>query len=234
MGLEFSKPSRKSLRREAEERPEKVFSIEELAKLYAAADAQMRTFILLGLNCGFGNSDVGQLKFRHVKGDVIEFPRPKTLIERTCPLWPETVEAIAKTKQTKHPSQPYVFLTLFGGCWHKDSKASPLSASSASSASNATCTNLEGASTRCAMSSGLWPMAVGTVSRSTASWGTVTPQWVPTTPNGLTHNGSVLSSITSTNGLSLCSRGCAMNLEGKRLISQLCEDRNRSIDPWRF
>ena len=52
--------------------------------------------ILLGINCGFGNHDCGTLPKSAIDLEAgwVNYPRPKTAIERRCPLWPETIEAI--------------------------------------------------------------------------------------------------------------------------------------------
>ena len=126
-GVGFEKPSRKSLKREKQTKVEKIFSVAELQSIYHAADTQMRALMLLGLNGGLGNGDVGQLEFRHIQGGWIRYPRPKTLVDREFPLWPETAKAIEAAKQTKG-ELPYVFLTKYGKCWYKDAKDSPLSA----------------------------------------------------------------------------------------------------------
>ena len=52
---------------------------------------------LLGINCGFGNADCGNLPlYRPGPGNAAGWtiPRPKTGIPRRCPLWPETVAAL--------------------------------------------------------------------------------------------------------------------------------------------
>lgn len=125
-GASFTKPSNKSLRIAKEAKPSKVFTIEELRTLYHTANEQMKAFMLLGLNCGLGNSDIGQLEFRHIEGNWIRFPRPKTGVKRECPLWKETEKAIKKAKQSKS-EMPWVFITKYGTPWHKD-QAGPLSA----------------------------------------------------------------------------------------------------------
>ncbi len=55
-----------------------------------------RAMVLLGINCGFGQSDCSSLPLSAINLDQswIEFPRPKTHVERKCPLWPETVKAL--------------------------------------------------------------------------------------------------------------------------------------------
>ena len=56
----------------------------------------MKAMILLGINCGFGNADCGNLPVAalDLDGSWVDYPRPKTGINRRCPLWPETVEAL--------------------------------------------------------------------------------------------------------------------------------------------
>ena len=127
-GTGFDKPSRKSLKREKQSKADKIFTVKELAQLYEVAGAQMKAFILLALNGGLGNSDIGQLEAKHIQGDWIRYPRPKTLVDRQFPLWKETKEAIQEARQTSQPDSPLVFLTKYGQVWYKDSKNSPLSA----------------------------------------------------------------------------------------------------------
>ena len=56
----------------------------------------IRACILLGLNAGFGNTDCSDLTTRAVnlESGWIDYPRPKTGVERRVPMWLETVEAI--------------------------------------------------------------------------------------------------------------------------------------------
>jgi integrase len=90
------------------------------------AGTPLRAMILLGINCGFGNADCGNLPLSAVDLDRawIDYPRPKTGIARRCPLWPETVEAIrealAKRPAPKDPAHAgLVFITKYGGSWAK-------------------------------------------------------------------------------------------------------------------
>lgn len=97
-GPEFRKPSKKSVRIARRESGLKMFEPREIAALLEAAGPQMKAMILLGVNCGLGNTDVAELSKSHLslKNAMIEFPRPKTGIARRCVLWPETVDALRK------------------------------------------------------------------------------------------------------------------------------------------
>ena len=73
-----------------------VFSHDEINKLLAVADTQMKAMIWLGLNCGFGCTNCAELQWKHLdlaNGRVI-FPIGKTGVHRNLPLWPETIEAL--------------------------------------------------------------------------------------------------------------------------------------------
>ena len=80
--------------------------------------------ILLGINCGFGNSDVSDLPLSalDLKSGWATFPRPKTGIERRCALWGETVEAleaaiVARPSANERADRDCVFITSRGNRW---------------------------------------------------------------------------------------------------------------------
>jgi integrase len=111
-----------------------MFTADEIRRLIGAADVQLRAMLLLGINCGFGNSDCANLPLTalDLEHAVIDYPRPKTGIPRRCPLWPETVAAIQDALATRHePKDPaagdLVFLTARGGVWDKNTGGSYLS-----------------------------------------------------------------------------------------------------------
>jgi integrase len=95
-GSDFERPSKRILRKVRNEREEKFLEADEIRKMQEAAGPQLRAMILLGVNCGLGNSDVASLPIAAVNLDSgwVDFPRPKTGVQRRCPLWPETVAAI--------------------------------------------------------------------------------------------------------------------------------------------
>ena len=87
-------------------------------------DPALIAMVLLGVNCGFGNTDVASLPQSVVNLDSgwIEFPRPKTEIRRRIPLWPKTVDAlrvaIASRPDPKDPDNVELcFLTAHGNRW---------------------------------------------------------------------------------------------------------------------
>lgn len=133
-GQSFKKPSAKSLRIERAKKGPRMFSPGEVRAMLDAAPLQLRTMVLLAMNCGLGNHDCGRLTLDAVDLDRqwLEFPRPKTGVHRRCWLWEETVEAlrevIAKRAEPKREQDAkLVFLTRLRMSWADDEKASPLS-----------------------------------------------------------------------------------------------------------
>ena len=134
-GDEFVGPSKKVFRRHKAAGVKRLFSKEELIKLLAAAKQEdsadvLVAMILLGVNCGFGNTDCSLLEFSHLQereGFVCQL-RSKTYIARTVPLWPETHIAIKNAIELR-PSpkhQDYkqrVLLTKQGNAWGRTSIA---------------------------------------------------------------------------------------------------------------
>jgi integrase len=123
-GPEFKKPSRKSLRRARAGEPAKMYTAAEINALLKNASLPLKAMILLGINAALGNSDCSELNQTalDLNGGWLRFPRPKTGVDRRCPLWPETVAAIraalAGRPKPKNPEDDAaVFLTKFGERW---------------------------------------------------------------------------------------------------------------------
>jgi integrase len=132
-GPDFKRPSMKTLRRHRAEQGPKLFTPEEMRRLLGAAGTQMKAMILLGINCGYGNSDCGNLPLAAVDLEcgIIDYPRPKTGIPRRCPLWPETIDALksvlAERKEPKDVNDAgLVFVTKYGKSWAKAVADSPI------------------------------------------------------------------------------------------------------------
>jgi integrase len=126
-GSEFKKPSKKTLRLHRAKQGPKLFTRDEILHLLNAAGMPMKAMILLGINCGLGNADVGRLPLAalDLEQGWLDFPRPKTGMPRRCALWPETVQAV-KEAQAKRPEPKdashtgLVFITKFGAPWFLD------------------------------------------------------------------------------------------------------------------
>jgi integrase len=132
-GPGFKRPSNKTLRLNRAEKGPRMFEADEVRKLLGAAPLPLRAMILLGVNCGFGNSDVGTLPRSALDLDRgwVNYHRPKTGITRRCPLWPETVAAlrVALTERPEPRDEAHaglVFVTKFGLPWAKDVADSPV------------------------------------------------------------------------------------------------------------
>ncbi len=108
-GKEFKKPSAKTLRIARAQRGERMFEPEELRAVIAAASVNLKAMCLLAANAGFGNEDCASLPINAVdlKRGWLNLFRGKTGVQRKCPLWPETVEAIrAAIKSRPEPKDP--------------------------------------------------------------------------------------------------------------------------------
>jgi len=95
-GRDFQRPDRRTLRLARARSGRRHLYANEIRQILSACPAQLRAMVLLGVNCGFGNKDCAELRPTHIdlEHGWVYFPRVKTGIERRCPLWPETVEAI--------------------------------------------------------------------------------------------------------------------------------------------
>ena len=133
-GPGFNRPTKKTIRLHRAEQVLKLFTAEEIRKLLEASGPAMKAMVLLGINCGFGNADCGNLPLSalDLDGGWANYPRPKTGINRRCPLWPETVEALREAL-VKRPEPKdaghgeLVFITKYGLSWAKDTSTNPVS-----------------------------------------------------------------------------------------------------------
>lgn len=92
----LKRPSRKQLRKARSEGGRNYFFADEIRRLIERANTHFRAMILLGVNCGLGNTDIAALPRNAIdlKGGFVDFARVKTGVPRRCPLWPETIHAI--------------------------------------------------------------------------------------------------------------------------------------------
>ena len=131
-GPRFKGPSKKD-RRKSKAKTEhqngvKMFTSDEIRKMIDVADPQLKAMILLGINAGMGNTDVSSLPISalDLKTGWLNFPRPKTGVDRRIPLWDETVAALRDVlANRREPADPAdancVFLTRFGQRWVRES-----------------------------------------------------------------------------------------------------------------
>ena len=123
-GEGFRKPSKKNMRLNRAERGPNMFEADELRHMMDAASQPLKAMLLLAINAGLGNNDIAQLPLKALDLDAgwLTYPRPKTGIQRRCPLWPETIEAIREWL-TMRPAPKVdaavnlVFVTVRGDGW---------------------------------------------------------------------------------------------------------------------
>jgi len=124
-GPDFRKPSARILRRHRKVSGKKLFSPADILSLIDEAGTTLRAMIYLGINCGFGPGDCAHLPTSAIdlESGWIDFPRPKTEVDRLCPLWPETVEAMerfARMRSRLKPDTERWFVDHRGKPWSND------------------------------------------------------------------------------------------------------------------
>jgi integrase len=121
------------------------FTPEQLRAVIAAAPVPIKAMALLGVNCGYGNTDIAKLTKSSL--DLVSgwgtFPRVKTSVARRAQLWPETIAAVNDAiAQRPFPNDPnndnLVFVTENGLPWvraeaRKDDAGNIIGASSGDS-----------------------------------------------------------------------------------------------------
>ena len=82
-GPGFKRPSKKVLRKARHAKGPRMFEAAEIHALLRVAGVQLHAMILLGINCGLGNTDCGSLPLAALDLDQgwLNYPRPKTGIE---------------------------------------------------------------------------------------------------------------------------------------------------------
>ncbi len=102
-GPSFKGPSKKIIRRSRNNRGLRLFKASEIISMIDSSKPVMRAMILLGINCGLGNTDVAELPISAIDFETrwLNFPRPKTEIKRRCPIWQETVKALREAVDSR-------------------------------------------------------------------------------------------------------------------------------------
>jgi integrase len=122
----MKQPPARTIRQHRNEKPKQLFTPAEIQALVKAAKPQLKAMILLGINCGFGNSDCGTLPIEalDLANGWHNYWRPKTHFQRRCPLWPETVKALSPVVAGRDSG--LVFITKYGNPWWTDDKRDPI------------------------------------------------------------------------------------------------------------
>lgn len=74
----------------------KVFTVKQIENLYTVASEQQRLWILLGLNCGYTQTDIANLSHDMVNWEtgIIKRDRQKTGVDSEHKLWPLTLDML--------------------------------------------------------------------------------------------------------------------------------------------
>ena len=133
-------PKLRRVKNETKPRPgakdKPLYTPDDLQRMLAKADLQMRAMILLALNCGFGPKDVRDLTWSHIDNDRVTLPRSKTGVCQTYLLWAEIrtlleeirqerleLEARMAKRKALRGDNGHVFVTRFWKPWSKDAVA---------------------------------------------------------------------------------------------------------------
>ena len=129
----FSKPKAAVLRRERQKKGKRMFTPEQIRAVLDKANKPMKAMMLLGINCGFGNEDCATLPLEvlDLKRGWVDYARPKTAVERACPLWEETIAALKdylgdRSKPASKEFVSLVFLTQTGLGWSDGTRRNPI------------------------------------------------------------------------------------------------------------
>jgi integrase len=132
-GPHFKRPSRRVLRRARAAKGSRMLEAADIRRVLDVALQPLRAMILLGINCGLGNSDVGQLERRHLdlRSGWLDYPRPKTGVDRRTKLWPETIAALREAIEMRPDAKDdgnaeLVFVTKYGLSWSKETRDNPV------------------------------------------------------------------------------------------------------------
>ena len=127
-GTALQKPSRKTLRKERQKIGDRMLEAADLRKIIDAVSQPMKSMTLLGINCGLGNRDIALMPISAADFETgwLDYPRPKTAVERRCPLWQETLDSLRswmgmRPEPADQSLNELMFITHRGGCWVKHS-----------------------------------------------------------------------------------------------------------------
>ena len=125
-GKGFDKPSKDKVRIERNAKGRRDLSAEQIRAIIDKAGIPLKAFVLLAVNCGFGNNDVGTLPLSAIDlaAGWISYARPKTGVSRRAKLWPQTIAAVkaaldARPEPNDNAHSGLAFITKYGTAWAK-------------------------------------------------------------------------------------------------------------------
>lgn len=115
-GQSFSKPTSKTIRKHRIEKGRLDFTKEEILSMLQHANPTQKAMILLGINCGLGNSDIADIEHGHIDfaNSMLTYDRNKTATPRRCPLWKETIDSLRLAITSRPESNSKVFVSKNG------------------------------------------------------------------------------------------------------------------------
>lgn len=117
-GPTFKEPDKRTKRREKRAKGKRMYDAKQIRKILNSGHEQLVAMTYLGINCGLGNTDCSEITPKEIdlKKAWLDYPRVKTEIDRTCPLWPETVAALKPLMEDKAENDR-IFTTVRGNAW---------------------------------------------------------------------------------------------------------------------
>lgn len=132
-GPDFRKPSSLQMRRHKRSIGSKCYLPRQVHDILTESGVHLRAMIMLGLNCGYGPTDIALLELdtftRAQETGFMEYARRKTEIARCAWMWPETRKAIedsvAVRPEPNRDCENLLFIYRDGAGW--DRSANPIS-----------------------------------------------------------------------------------------------------------
>ena len=127
-GPDFRKPTALQIRRHKRHLGSKCYTPRQVHQLLDECGVHLRAMAFLGLNCGYGPTDLALLEqqvFETGKeSGFIDYPRRKTEIARCAWLWPETIDAVDRSIERRtdpnEECQDLLFVYRDGGSWKRN------------------------------------------------------------------------------------------------------------------
>lgn len=118
----FKGASKKQVRKKRRSHGRQVYAADEIRKMLERARPTLRAAILVGINGGYTQAEVAELRRSWLKDGFIDHLRDKTGTARRVPLWDETLAAIEAMPQHKpeKADRGLLFVTRTGRAYTTD------------------------------------------------------------------------------------------------------------------